>query len=684
MEKYEILTGESLTEEIYLKTWELDNKTFEEKDKITKEKALEWFYASNRSTIVLWNNELNELVGYFTPFLLKHEFARDYIASDMCYQDAIKPEFFCKKEKNISGDIYIFSTVIAPNYRNVILEINNVNSKFYNKKAFKILNEEFVNWIANLKNSNIDIKYVFSEKVSDDGEKYLKSLKMQPCFVLSNDVKYAKNYSPDMFDACDNVYKLYENTSISKKYDQNIVENHEYLKYINEELWYKDVNLYDLVKNYGAPLEVAYTPMITERVNYLKDLFSKKIEKYNYGSKYNYAYATKSNYYSEVVLTALKSVDLLEFSSAYDVNIVLNLVNIGIIKPGYKIICNGFKNEAYVAVLKKLLDKGINVMPVIENIKEYELLSKLKSYKINVGIRYNSDFEARLIKNDFITEDEFDNRFGFDESGVYEIAKKINESENLVLKIFHFHFGGTITNIDNYIKGYANIFNIYCKLKQVYNSLEYFDFGGGLPVKYSLDFSFDYDELVDKMVYTSKILSEKNEINPPQLIGEHGRFTTADHSFYIYKIDFTKKSNNDIWYIINGSLMNMTPDMWGIEQDFTILPVNLVQNDSNSVVLGGETCDPDDRYFLKNENVEIIMPKINEGEELYIAIFSIGAYQEIISGIGGVHHCMIPEGKELIIYKNSEGKLGYCEPEEGQEALSLLDYDNMEYISKFI
>ena len=68
--KYKIYTGENLTEEMYLKTWALDNKTFEKKDRISKSLALMWFYSSNKSTIVLWDEENNTLVGYITPFLL--------------------------------------------------------------------------------------------------------------------------------------------------------------------------------------------------------------------------------------------------------------------------------------------------------------------------------------------------------------------------------------------------------------------------------------------------------------------------------------------------------------------------------------------------------------------------------------------------------------------------------------
>jgi len=426
-------------------------------------------------------------------------------------------------------------------------------------------------------------------------------------------------------------------------------------------------------------------PMVTDRIQYLKNLFAKKIKKHRYPKKYNYAYATKANYYSEVVLTALNDVDMLETSSAYDIDIIYSLVEQGIIKKGFTVLCNGFKNEKYIKTLKSLLDKGINVIPVIENEREFNLLSKLEGYNINVGLRYNSDFESRIIKNNFSAEEEFNNRFGFAKDKLITMAEKIKQTPNLNLQVFHFHFGGTITNIDNYIKGFSNILQHYCELKKLNPSLEYFDFGGGFPIKYSLTYSFDYDYLVDEMVKAVKSICAKNKVECPQLIGEHGRFTAGDHSFYIYKIDFTKEENYKNWYIINGSLMNMAPDIWGIQQDFTILPVNLLNNLHIPVCLGGETCDPDDRYFLNNENVKLFMPTIKQGETLYVAIFSIGAYQEIISGIGGLHHCLIPEGNELIILKKNK-KYKYITPSgitNNKKMLEILDYDDKKYMKNF-
>ncbi|MBO7218443.1 MAG: hypothetical protein J6V40_00505 [Clostridia bacterium] len=688
MEKYSIYTGSTLTEDMYLATWKLDNKTFDKKDLLSKGTALKWLKYSNNSTIVLWNNETNSLVGYITPFLLTHEFSCKYIVSNFTYKEEIDKSSFAVANNNVNADIYIFSTVIDPKYRDIMLDETNTKSSYFNKTAFKVLNESLVDWICEIKKKGVSINYIFGDAVSPDGMKYLQSLGMQPCVSLHNDCKLAKVFTPSMFRKCSNVnnlYKIYENESLRKPFNKNILKNHEYLSIKDDVLYYKDINLLDLVEKYHAPLEVAYTPMIEEKIKYLKDLFASKIAKYKYPASYNYAYATKANYYSEVVLTALNHVDMLETSSAYDIDIIYKLAKDGYIKPGYTIICNGFKNEKYVTTLNNLLSMGLHIIPIIENEKEFDLISSIKDHNIDVGLRYNSDFESRLIKNNFSSDEEFDNRFGFDRDVCFKMAEKINNTPNLTLKVLHFHFGGSITDIDNYIKGYSNIMQVYCDLKKQYNCLEYFDFGGGFPIKYSLTYSFDYDKLVDKMIKATMNVCKENKIPCPNLIGEHGRFTTGDHSFYIYKIDFTKSTGNKMWYIINGSLMNMAPDIWGIQQDFTILPINLYNNTCIPVCLGGETCDPDDRYFLNDNNVKLFMPTIKEGETLYIAIFSIGAYQEIISGIGGLHHCLIPEGNELVIYENN-GKKHYITPNEvtdSNKVYNLLDYDDENYMKHF-
>lgn len=678
MEKYSIISGNALTIKKYLTTWELDNKTFKEKDRILKTTAVNWFKYSNKSTIVLWDNQNNELVGYITPYLLNHEFSCKYIISNNNYKESITQQAFFNQETSQDADLYIFSTVVVKKHQDKPLAGLKKGDKFYNKPAFKVLNEALVNFIIEKKKQGVNIKYVYGEATTKHGEKYFNSLKLQNCSNLKNDHRYATTFTPEMFSKCENVKNLIEiYEERPHKFNHALLNNHEYLSIKNNVLYYKDINLLSLAEKYKTPLKVGYTPMITEKINNLKELFAKKILKYNYPATYNYAYATKANYYSEVVVTALNSVNMLETSSAYDIEIINKLVDLGYVKQNATIICNGFKNEQYINNIKKLLDKKINVIPIIENEHEFNLISNLNEYKINVGIRYNSDFETRLIKNSFLDEERLDNRFGLTKNSLINIANKISKLSNLTLKVFHFHFGGTITNIDNFIKGYTNILNFYSEIKKLHPTIEYLDFGGGFPVNYSLNNSFNYDKLVDEIIKSTSIVCNNNNVDCPNLIGEHGRYTTADHGFFIYKIEVAKKTNSKNWYIINGSLMNTFPDIWSIQQNFTVLPINLYENNFNECFLGGETCDPDDRYFINNKNHKLNLPTINTNQTLYIGIFLTGAYQEMISGVGGVHHCLIPSGNELIITK-SNNKYKYIEPSQelkNKNIFDILDYN---------
>jgi len=466
----------------------------------------------------------------------------------------------------------------------------------------------------------------------------------------------------------------------------------DYLRIENNKLYYEDICLPDLCERFGAPLEVAYTEMINKRVKELKKIFSDTICENEYSGKYYYAYATKANYYSEVVTTATNYCDFLETSSGYDLNIIDKLLEKKIIPQNYTVLCNGFKTSVYLDKIIELRRKNVNVIPVLDNINELNMFSNIdKGIKINIGIRLNIDEQMLSQNAEENAIDKIDSRFGMNKEELLYAINKIEENSNLNFEVLHFHLGGTITDIDEYIKLFAKIYEeYYCLIKPKCKSLKYFDFGGGLPAQYNLDFKFDYKDLANKMIQTIKHLSEKYEIECPDLIGEHGRYTTADHGFYIYEVEFVKKAKDDTyWYIINSSLMDFAPDSWGINQNFMILPLNLYENEKVKVKLGGLTCDPDDTYFKQEKENYIYLPEIKEGQKLYLGIFGIGAYQEMITGVGGVHHCFIPEGKELIISKNSQGIL-YNDISDIQgidDTLDILGYNNshniLQYSNKF-
>lgn len=59
--------------------------------------------------------------------------------------------------------------------------------------------------------------------------------------------------------------------------------------------------------------------------------------------------------------------------------------------------------------------------------------------------------------------------------------------------------------------------------------------------------------------------------------------------------------------------------------------------------LGGLTCDSDDYYNSEQHTNAIYLPVFSDTKPLYIGFFNTGAYQDTISGFGGVHHCLMPQ-----------------------------------------
>jgi arginine decarboxylase len=97
------------------------------------------------------------------------------------------------------------------------------------------------------------------------------------------------------------------------------------------------------------------------------------------------------------------------------------------------------------------------------------------------------------------------------------------------------------------------------------------------------------------------------------------------------------------------------------------------------VSIGGISCDHSDYYNSEDLNQEILLPKYTEGEKepLYIGFFHTGAYQDAISGYGGLKHCLIPSPKHIIIDKDENGKLidyEYREDQPDEEKFRILGY----------
>ena len=98
-----------------------------------------------------------------------------------------------------------------------------------------------------------------------------------------------------------------------------------------DELRFHNIDLMELVRKYGAPLKFMYLPRISENIQRAKKWFEKAIKKHKYKGAYNYCYCTKSSHFKHVMVEALKNDIHMETSSAFDINIINNLISEGLI-----------------------------------------------------------------------------------------------------------------------------------------------------------------------------------------------------------------------------------------------------------------------------------------------------------------------------------------------------------------
>jgi arginine decarboxylase len=438
-------------------------------------------------------------------------------------------------------------------------------------------------------------------------------------------------------------------------------------------LRFNGVDLKALIDKYGTPLKLSYLPKIGQQINKSKTMFANAFKKYKYEGEYFYCYCTKSSHFSFVVEEALSHNIHLETSYAYDIEIIKKLYEKKKITKDIHIICNGFKQKSYTKRIANLLNTGFtNVIPVLDNKEELKDYAKSVKVPFKLGIRVAAEEEPNF---PFYTS-----RLGINVKDILEFyVDRIEGYESkFQLKMLHIFLNKGIKDDVYYWSELNKIINLYCQLKKICPELDSINIGGGFPIKHSLGFDYDYQFMINEIVRNIRDACKKAKVPMPNLFTEFGSFTVGESMAHIYSVITEKKQNDrENWYMIDSSFITTLPDTWGIGERFLLLPINKWGVEYQRVVLGGMTCDSHDYYDSEEHINEVFLPKVDEGEPLYLGFFHTGAYQDQISGYGGIKHCLIPSPKHVIISHDKSGKLHdwlYAKEQTAQSMLKILGY----------
>jgi len=439
----------------------------------------------------------------------------------------------------------------------------------------------------------------------------------------------------------------------------------------NDRLLFHGIPLMEVIEKYGTPLKLTYLPKIDQNINQCREWFSKAMSEHQYSGKYHYAYCTKSSHFDFMIQRALDAGVNLETSSAFDLAIIDTLRKRGTIDQNKFIICNGFKTDDYLNGIASLINQGFtNCYPIIDNFREIHHLQNHIEGPFEYGIRIASEEEPKF---EFYTS-----RLGIGYKNIVPYySEQLSHLKNAKLKMLHFFINTGITDSAYYWNELHKCLKVYVKLKKECPSLTALNIGGGFPIKRSLNFDFDYEYLVNEIVGQIKSECDAGGVEVPDIFTEFGSYTVGETSANLFRILYQKQQNEkEKWNMIDGSFMTTLPDSWAINHRFILLPVNNWREKYERVLLGGLTCDSDDYYNSEQHVNAIYLPEYKPPHLQYIGFFNTGAYQESLSGYGGIKHCLIPAPRHIIVDKvDDEFRYQlFREEQSAEDMLKILGY----------
>ena len=445
----------------------------------------------------------------------------------------------------------------------------------------------------------------------------------------------------------------------------------------NGTLYFHKVSMKYLIQKYGTPFRFIYLPKIGEQIKKCRNLFNRAIRNNNYQGTYKYCYCTKCNHFYHVIHEALRHNVDIETSSAFDIDLVWSLYKKGDLTKKTRILHNGYKTDSYLDNILKLQKGGFeNSYIILDSTEELDhIMKKLEpNQKIKIGIRMAINEEAQSAY--------YTSRLGIPHTQILDFFRtKIKDNKQVELKLFHFFVDSGIKDTPYYWGEFQKALKLYISLKKECASLHCLDLGGGFPNRNHLGFEYDYEYIINEIIKNIKEACNKENIKEPDLFTEFGKYTVGEAGAIIFEVLEQKQQNDtELWYIINNSLMNTIPDAWSIQEKFILLPVNKWENEYKRVNIGGISCDHSDYYNSEDFNQEVLLPSIqpNDKEPLYLGFFHTGAYQDSVSGYGGIKHCLIPSPKHVVIDRDETGNFVdyvFREEQKSGDMFSILGYD---------
>lgn len=308
------------------------------------------------------------------------------------------------------------------------------------------------------------------------------------------------------------------------------------LKHVMDELALRDVT---------PPVLLRFPDILDNRIEKTASCFKKAAEAYNYQAKNFIIYPIKVNQMQPVVEEIIshgKKFNLgLEAGSKPELHAVLAVQ----CQSDSIIVCNGYKDQAYIELALLAQKMGKRIFIVIEKLNELETIARAAKklhIKPNLGIRIKL---ASSGSGKWEESGGDASKFGLTSAELLKALQLLDDKGmHDCLRLIHFHIGSQITKIRRIQTALREAAQFYVNLHKMGYNVDFVDCGGGLGVDYDgtrssnseSSVNYSIQEYVNDCVDTFVDAANKNNIAHPNLITESGRSLTAHHSVLVIDV----------------------------------------------------------------------------------------------------------------------------------------------------
>ena len=299
------------------------------------------------------------------------------------------------------------------------------------------------------------------------------------------------------------------------------------------------------IKNQGLslPVLVRFPQILRARVKEIDAAFQQAALSKQCDIKHTACYPIKVNQQRTVIEQILSS-DCDELGLEVGSKTEL-LVALGLIKSKQrKLICNGYKDRAYIRLALYAQCMGVDVFIVIENPSELPMIRQEcerigVTPQLGLRLKLNSIAAGR-----WQNSGGKDAKFGLDTQDVLYCLEKLTQWDRCCwLKLIHFHMGSQISKLNEFAVGIQEAMTVFGEIVKRAFELEFIDVGGGLAIDYASQHDASYfsraysiQEYAHTIVNTIVTHCQQHAIKLPTIITENGRAIAAHHAMLITNI----------------------------------------------------------------------------------------------------------------------------------------------------